>query len=265
LTVLQLREKLRKIDLDLNGKMALLEYFAFRYNKAVSDIISSPQGDNSKEVDEASAKLQAVQDAMTDVQKQLESQTKAIAESKAAEEVAKAALDSQKKAEEIVLKAEADLKAAIDDLKSQENAYNTTVKTLDDKSKNTEISAVQRSKASAELAQLKQEDPMPLRKAKITQEAALRKVEKERKAAEAATAVAAGKAADAEAKSRALEEQKKKVEAAYVECEKSYKEAQDFLEAVKKKGGIPNGSMWWMERELTEAQKYMPKRKQVSN
>jgi hypothetical protein len=31
---------------------------------------------------------------------------------------------------------------------------------------------------------LKQEDPMPLRKAKITQEAVLRKVEKERKLAE---------------------------------------------------------------------------------
>ncbi len=49
-----------------------------------------------------------------------------------------------------------------------------------------------------ELAQLKQEDPLPLRKAKVTQEAALRKVEKERKAAEAATA--------------ALEEQTRNVE-----------------------------------------------------
>jgi len=192
----------------------------------------------------------------------LDSQTRAIAESKAAEEVAKSSLESQKKAEEIVLKAEADLKAAIDDLKSQETAYQTQVKTLDDKSKDTSLSSVHRSKASAELAQLKQENPMPLRKAKITQEAALRKVEKERKAAEAATAVAAGKAADAAAKSKALEEQKKKVEAAYVECENSLKEAQEFLELVKKKGGIPKGSMWWMERELTEAQKYMPKRKQ---
>jgi hypothetical protein len=33
LTVIELREKLRKIDLDCNGKMALLEYFSFKYNK----------------------------------------------------------------------------------------------------------------------------------------------------------------------------------------------------------------------------------------
>lgn len=45
---------------------------------------------------------------------------------------------------------------------------------------------------------MKQEDPLPLRRAKVTQEAALRKVEKERKAAEAATA--------------ALEEQTRNVE-----------------------------------------------------
>jgi hypothetical protein len=43
---------------------------------------------------------------------------------------------------------------------------------------------VQRNKAANELAQLKGEDPLPLRKAKITQEAALRKVEKERKITE---------------------------------------------------------------------------------
>lgn len=37
-------------------------------------------------------------------------------------------------------------------------------------------SQVAKSKAAAELAQAKQEDPLPLRKAKITQEAALKKV-----------------------------------------------------------------------------------------
>lgn len=50
LTVVALREKLRKIDLDANGKMALLEYLAFKYNKTVQQVIDSPQGDNSAEV-----------------------------------------------------------------------------------------------------------------------------------------------------------------------------------------------------------------------
>jgi hypothetical protein len=43
---------------------------------------------------------------------------------------------------------------------------------------------VARNKAAAELAQVKNENPLPLRRAKITQDAALRKVEKDGKAAE---------------------------------------------------------------------------------
>ncbi len=31
---------------------------------------------------------------------------------------------------------------------------------------------------------------------------------------------------------------------------------------VKRGGGAAYGAMWWMDRELKEAQKYMPKRKQ---
>jgi hypothetical protein len=50
LTVVALREKLRKIDLDANGKMALLEYLAYKYSKTVEAVVDSPQGDNSGEV-----------------------------------------------------------------------------------------------------------------------------------------------------------------------------------------------------------------------
>jgi hypothetical protein len=56
-----LREQLRKIDLDVNGKMALLEYLCFRYNKGVQACIDAPQGDNLEEIAEAKKRLQAVQ------------------------------------------------------------------------------------------------------------------------------------------------------------------------------------------------------------
>jgi len=263
LTVIQLREKLRKIDLDCNGKMALLEYLAFKFNKTVPAIINSPQGDNQDEVNEAARKLQAVQDAMDEVSKQLEQQTQALAQQKEAEEKATASLAAQKQAEETVKKAERELKAAVDDLKAQEDSFSNQIKKLEEKTKDTAASQVTRAKAAAELAQLKQEDPLPLRKAKISQEAALRKVEKERKAAEAATASAEANARDAEAKRIALEEQKKRVEEAYADCETRVQEAQNFLEEVKKKGGVAHGAIWWMERELKEAQKYMPKKKQT--
>jgi hypothetical protein len=89
---------------------------------------------------------------------------------------------------------------------------------LEAKTKDPNASTVAKSKAANELAQLKGEDPLPLRKAKITQEAALRKVEKERKKAEEET--------------RKLEE--------------AFNQAQEYLEQVRRKGGAPLGAMWYV-------------------
>jgi len=247
LTVLALRDRLRKIDLDCNGKMALLEYFCSKYNKSVKQVINAPQGDNTEQVQEAAQKLEAVQNALVDLQKQLENQQTALEAQRKAEEEAKTA-------EETLKKAEVELRAAVDDLHKQEESYQNQIKTLESKINDPNASTVTKSKAKNELAQLKNEDPLPLRKAKITQEAALRKVEKERKIAENATANAAAKTVE-------LEAQKRKVEAAVIETEEKYKEAQDYLEEVKRKGGVSHGAIWWMERELKEAQKYLPKKK----
>jgi len=89
LTVVQLREKLRQIDLDSNGKMALLEYLCFRFSKSVVQVVDAPQGDNTEELMQATAKLQAVQDAMAAVQKQLEEQKLALENQKQKAEEAK--------------------------------------------------------------------------------------------------------------------------------------------------------------------------------
>lgn len=56
----KLREKLRSIDLDVNGKMGLLEYLCFRYKKSAQGVLDAPQGD-PKEVEKAQKKLQEVQ------------------------------------------------------------------------------------------------------------------------------------------------------------------------------------------------------------
>ena len=121
-------------------------------------------------------------------------------------------------------------------------------RTLEQKSKDPNASTVARSKAANELAQLKGEDPLPLRKSKITQDAALRKVEKEKKIVAEAIAAAEDKAT--------------KVEAAVREAEVKFNEAQEYLQRVQQNGGSANGALWWMERELKEVQKYLPKSKQ---
>jgi len=233
LTVIQLREKLRKIDVDANGKMALLEYLAFKYNKSIQSVVDAPQGENKEELEKAQAELRRVQEALENLRQ--------------AEETQKRRLEEQKKAEEEVKRAEEELRLAVQELKSQEDSYNHQIQELTRKSEEG-TSLVAKNKAKQELAQLKQENPLPLRRAKITQEAALRRVEKQRIACEATTAE--------------LEAATRKVEESVRQTEDQMQKAEAYLNEVKRKGGSGEGSIWWIQRELTEAKKYMPKRKQ---
>jgi len=218
LTVVALREKLKKIDADGTGKMALLEFLAFYYGKPIKQVVDAPQGQNSAQINEASNKLEALQNALVDQQ---------------------TALETTRTAEENLKKAETDLKVAVDDLRTQEDNFKKQLVTLETKSKDENASTVTRNKAAAELAQFKAENPLPLRKAKISQEAALRKVERERRQAENARGV---------------------LEQRLVDTEKAAESAEEFLDELKRQPANPNGSIWWMERELHEAQKYLPKK-----
>lgn len=97
------------------------------------------------------------------------------------------------------------LSAADADLKRQQDELTNKMKALEAKIANPSTGAVAKGQAVQELAALKGADPLPLRKAKITQEAAVRKVEAERKVAEAARQKAT------EVRQRAEEERKKAV------------------------------------------------------
>jgi len=219
LTILELREKLKKIDMDVNGKMGLLEFLAFYYHKTVKQVVEAPQGQNAAQIREASDKLEAVQSAL------VEQQT---------------ALEKTKVAEETVKKAEGELKVAVEDLRQQEETFRVQLEKLETKANDESASTVARNKAAAELSQLKNENPLPLRKAKITQDAALRRVERDSKAAETA---------------------RLNLEKKIIETEKTATEAEAFLDQLKRQPANPFGSIWWLERELTEAQKFLPKKK----
>ena len=162
--------------------------------------MNASQGDNAKELAEAQAKFEVAK--------------KAVADSQAASEVAKIA--------------RAELQAAEAELHAQEAAYNAKI---DDATKRSqEGGVVSRNRAVNELAQLKADDPLPLRKAKLTVAAALKKAEKAVAEAEAALLHALSSLAAAEA----------------------------YLEEVKMKGGSGQGSIAWMERALHEQRKYLP-------
>jgi chromosome segregation ATPase len=273
LTVIELRKRLAEIDVDKNNRMSLVEYLCFSRNKTPQQLVDAPQGGNEKELKEAQEKFAHVQASLNDVQTRLTQQKQALEEAKATKEAADKALKeaeetlaAQKKAEAEVKAAEAELQAAVDDLKKQEDDYKGKIATLEAQSEDQSLGQVARNKAKNQLAQTKSEDPLPLRKAKITQEAALKRVQKERQKAEAATAAADEKARQSAAAAEAakaaqleLEEQTRQLEKAEAELSKAFAEAEKVLEDLKKKGGVAHGAIWWMERGLKEARKFMKK------
>merc|ERR1712137_989270 len=119
-------------------------------------------------------------------------------------------------AENAAKQAKAELEAALQELHAEEEAYNKKKADLEKKSQ--EGGVVSRNKAANELAQLLAEDPLPLRRAKITMEAAVKKAER--------TAAVA--------------------------------EAEKYLNEVKSKPGSAAGALWWIDRELHEQKKYLP-------
>jgi hypothetical protein len=61
---------------------------------------------------------------------------------------------------------------------------------------------------------------------------------------------------------RKVEAARKLAEAATAVAEARAKECQDLLNELKKRSAVPFGSIWWMEREIKEAKKYMAKSRQ---
>jgi len=214
LTVREMREGLRAVGIEKVKAVPLVNFLIFKYKVDWHKLVNASQGDNQEEVAEAQRKLAEVQKAV----EQAQTTAKAAKEREAAAKKAKAELD-----------------AALADLKAEEDSYNNKTKELERKSE--EGGVVSRNKAKAELAQHLATDPLPLRRAKITCEAAVKKAE--RTAAEAAEARAAADAALEAATQRLAE-------------------AEAYLQEVKSKPGSAGGAIWWIDRELHEQRKYLP-------
>jgi len=204
LTVRELRAKLRESgaigETERPKTVPITHYLLFRYDANWHHLVNASQGDNQEELRQAQDLLQQAQDAC-----------------KAAETADRAAKQ-----------AKLELEQAKAELQRQEKEYNDKI--ADAKKRSETGGVVSRNKAKAELAQLEAEDPLPLRRAKISTEAALKKAEKTRIAAEEALAAA----------------------------QQRLKAAEDYLEEVKMRGGSAQGGIWWMQRELHEAKKYLP-------
>jgi len=248
LTVMALREKLRQTGAisqsDRPKLVPIIHYLLFRYT-CDWHVLVNTKGDNSEEIKEAQKLLIQVAEAF----KAAETQAQVVKE---AETIARREEAAAREQEAPFKAAQEEVDSALREVKSQEDARNTKTETL--KKQSEEGGVVQQNKAKNLLAQHLAEDPLPLRKAKVTLEAALKKAEKARAPFEAATKRAVDARANAEAETR-------KAEAAVERARDKVQEAEDFLETVKRKPGTPHGAIWWLQRELDEQKKFLPERK----
>jgi len=258
-TVKQMRDELREIDMDFNKRMAIIEYFLWRYGKTVSDFVNKPQGGIDPE------ELAEAQRLLDEVQRAQQECIAAADNAKAREDSAVASANEARAREQEALDAEApfkkaqeELNAAIAEMKAQEEAYQQKCAALKAKADDTNLGVVQRNKAANELAQLQSQDPLPLRQAKLTTEAAERKADKLRKPFKEARERAEAARHEADRTAAEAIEARKEADAAVDECNRKYEEAEAYLKTVMSKAGVPHGQIWWLERELEEARKYMP-------
>jgi len=323
MTVQSMRDKLRSTgalaQTERPKNVPLAHYLIIHYSADWHELVNAPQG-SKEEIMRAQKMLDEVQTAFRESEARAREAADALRKAKAAETeavkreeqarrtaaeakaTAAEALKREEQARHTAAEAAAredelraakeELEAALRELKAQEDAYNNTTAEL--KRKSEEGGQVSRNKAKNELAQHLGQDPLPLRRAKITQEAAVKKAERAtsaaadarakaesaaeeaghaRSAAEAAAAeaerrrIAAEKAAEeaararkaAEAAARESERARDAAEAALDEARRKVAEAEAYLEEAKKR--LPHGSTWWLERELFEAKKYLPKAK----
>lgn len=219
LTVKEMREKLTEIDIDFNKMVSLAEFLIFHYGVDWKTLVNAPQAANAE-----AAKLIAVAAEL------VEKAQHSVEDSMAAEVVARAA-----EAEVKVAAAKAKEEQATLDREAE--AHQTKMDGFRKTGENMELGIVKRNRAKNELAQLEASDPMPLQRARINQGAAVRRLAKATKKAEAATIAA---------------------ETARAQAEEDLQAAVDHLKEIQAQcKGSGDGTMWWMGRELEEAKKYM--------
>jgi len=261
MTVREMRAKLRESGALGEGRVPrvpITHILIFRYNIDWKYLVNASQGDNKEDIEKAQRMLEQVQQAYQRADERANEAAQAVTEAESREAASQRAEVEAKEREDEARAAKAELESALSELHAQEDAYNSKTALLEKKSE--EGGVVSRNKAKAELAQHLGEDPLPLRKAKITQQAAVKKAER------TAQAAADSRAAAAEATKRATEAKnesikaKEAAEAAVAEAAEKVKEAEDYLQEVKSRPGQAQGALWWIERELHEAKAYKPER-----
>src|SRR3990167_191286 len=232
LTVRELRDKLRRTgaleEHERPKAVPLTHFLLFKYNIDWHKLVNASQGDNSAEIAEAKRLLATVKAAFTEAEASHKEANARAVDAANSEREALAREEEARKQEAPFKKAQEELQAALDEVHNQESAYHGKIADCERRSQ--EGGVVQQNKARAELAQLKAEDPLPLRKAKITLEAAEKRAAKARAPFEEATKQAEAARALATADRQKADAARNAAEQALENAKQKVAEAEAYLE-----------------------------------
>lgn len=276
-TIKELREFLIGLHSgDLNSpRVSLIELLIFMFGVDWRSLLRSPYGCDEKSLNEAAAGLEILRTtlkyAIAETNRAKERTEEARqAESSAAREEAKfiKAAEAANNAKDVLTQVEEEAKAILDRIKAEENIHERRASALEKKLANLSLGIVQRNKAKAELTILSSEDRTPLRKARIDQEAALQKLHKATAKAEAAANDAQIMATLAEkakilahgAVQDSVQSNKVSVESVPIAMQ-ALKNAHRILEKLRQERSTGYGTIFYVNREIQEAEKFMPKSK----
>jgi len=185
LSVKEMRQALRDIDIDFNKHVSLTEFLVYDFNADVHHLVTASQGEKDMDkINEAQALLEKAQadcEACREAAAKAKETADQAAESKL---LAVKAENEAKKAENALRRVEQEARAAADALKAEETKLANKKKKLKAKATDMGLGVVKRNKAANMLQQLEAKDPLPLQKAKITQSAVVKKCERATKVTE---------------------------------------------------------------------------------
>lgn len=255
MTVKDLRESLKAMDLDFDRHMALLEYlvFHFKIDNWVYMVNWVAAGSPEQQ-----AMLAQVQEQMATAQASLAKATETAETAKEDAAASARAAEEAKAAAEDLAKAAAEADAATKELEAQQKAKADAIAAEEVKTRDETLSTVKRNKAIAYLKILQNEDSQPLRTAQITQAAAARKAAKVAKQSEKAAQAAAAAKIKADEAAATAEHAMEDADAQVAKLSEQLEEAK----AACAGSGSDEGTFWWLDREFEESLKYMgPKQK----
>lgn len=255
-------------------KVSLAELLMFTFGVDFRKAVNLDCSD-WKEQREAEQKLEDCKKMLED---SVNAKAKAAKDAKAAKEAernatvqreeSRAAAEASRTAEAAFADTKEQSRITLDELNCQELAIKEKKEKLENFANDNTLGIVKRNKAKAELAAMANQDPLPLRSARINQEASLKKLSKATKrAGEAAVAAELSIRKAEEAKKRAMEAEEEAIktgklaEASIPVAQKAVKEVHEFLEELIRQRKIGKGTIFYIERELKAAKQFLPKKK----